>query len=197
MIQSVKAKETPPPLCQRVQPVWDWEGVKIQPNAQCMDCLFHDVMVVISKEFNIPTLNPGSVRNYMAIFLGTFKAIFGKAPARHHYFDTSFHCIVINEILKKNGIPIKVKRQSTKNLRYAIEKLHITKRFIGLSINSAVGRHMIGGMEHDNQDVEVADYYGEEPYKKVKNGGHFVYTMEHLGRLGINSVIWIEDVKNA
>ena len=186
----IKAKIIPPELCQRVQVPWDWNEIKIQPNSQCMDCMYHDLMYCISKEFNLKTLYPGSVQNYMAVFFGTFKSIFGVYPRREKFFSSIYHNAVINEILNKNNIPVKIKRLSTNNLDFAIQKLLETKRVVGVSMNSAVGRHMILILSISSDNLFCSDYFGKNPYNLIKKGGHYHYNKKELS---INSVIWIED----
>jgi hypothetical protein len=186
----------PPENCQRIDETWKYDGVHIIGNHQCMGNGFEDFMTAVSMEFRIRTLAPGNTYNYYAIFSNTYKQTIKRPLERHHYFYNLYHATALNLIFTKNKLPIKVFCKSTKNLMYALNKLKQTKRIILLSINSAVGRHIIrvNNFNEKTGELDCNDPFGKNPYTRDRIGGFKIYTYDELYKMGINSVCWIEDV---
>jgi hypothetical protein len=186
----------PPENSQRTDHTFRAAGVEIVGNHQCMGNGFEDFLWAVSREFNLPTLYPGSTYNYYAKFFMLIRQHLSREPRRGHYFDTLFHCVINNMTLKALDLPVRFRRHSTKNLRFALKKNKQTKRIILISINSAVGRHIIrvNNFNERTGEVDCNDYFGKNPYTQDRIGGFKIYTYDELYRMGINSVCWIEDV---
>jgi hypothetical protein len=192
--QIIQAEFDPLPNDQREDQKWEWDGVRIPGNSQCMGNGFEDVMNSIAMETGLRTFAPGSTYNYYATFFGTFKDIFKRTPPESHFFDTSFHCSVVNRIAERNGIPHRTRRHSTRDLDLAFRIMDETRRIILLSINSAVGRHIIRVRRVDKPNglADSNDPFGKNPYKVIRQGGFVTYTIQEIRQMGINSVVWIE-----
>jgi len=184
----------PKPNDQRLDTKFEWDNVSLIGNVQCMGNGFEDILASLAMEFKIPTLNPGSTYNYYALFYGTLRKHLSRSPKRHHYFNTSFHAIVLNLILEANNIPVRCKRKSTKNVHFALAKLEETERIILLSLNTSVGRHIVRVNAITGDNVNANDPYGKNPYTVDKAGGFKNYSIDEIHKMGVNSVVWLQKI---
>lgn len=102
------AKFAPPENSQRIDPKWDWNGIRIVGNSMCQGNSNQDLLISLAFEFNLKTVKRIDTYNYYAMYFGFLEKFDPDVVTRSEMMDWRYHGSFLQDFCKNNDLPVNV-----------------------------------------------------------------------------------------
>lgn len=218
MTTSVKAKIITEENSQRLDPKWDWHGIRIIGNSQCQGNSNQDLLLGLASEFEIKTLSKIDTYNYYAMFFAFLSKEDIDDIDRDDMMTWLNHARFLQFIITSNKLPVRIvcytsigdRLQKVDEQRGMLMRsydgdgqlLHdiidLTKRQVSVGTLLSDSGHWIRvhGSDSKKKFFSVNDPFGTHPYKSdaEKKSCMTTYSWKKLTESKIRRIISIEDL---